>query len=74
MILKPKPRYCLLVIVAAEVGWRKKDLITTLESRRINENKNWHKKRIVKVQSRRKAVKENSEVQKINKELEAYGF
>jgi large subunit ribosomal protein L13Ae len=74
MRLKPKSRYCVLGEVASECGWTKKDLINTLEAKRLDKNRQWHKLRVKKVQSHRKVIKTDPEVQKINKELEAYGF
>ncbi len=74
MRLKPKSRYCILGDVAAECGWTKRDLIQSLEAKRLDKNRNWHKLRVKRVQASRKVNKTDSEVQKINKELEAYGF
>jgi large subunit ribosomal protein L13Ae len=72
--LKPKSRYCILGDVAAECGWTKRDLIQGLEAKRLDRNRTWHAQRVKRVQASRKVVKTDSEVQKINKELEAYGF
>jgi large subunit ribosomal protein L13Ae len=72
--LKTKSRHCALGDIAAGCGWRRKDLITGFEEKRLARNKLWHKDRVKKIQLRRKAVKENGEIQKINKELEAYGY
>ena len=74
MRLKPKSRYCVLGEVASECGWTKKDLINTLEAKRLDKNRQWHKLRVKRVQANRKVNKTDPEVQKINKELEAYGF
>jgi len=74
MRLKPKSRYCVLGDVASECGWTTKDLIQTLEAKRLDRNRTWHKNRVKKIQTVRKANKTDGEIQKINKELEAFGY
>lgn len=74
MRLKPKSRYCVLGDVAAECGWTKRDLIQSLEAKRLDRNRKWHSQRVKRVQASRKVNKTDSEIQKINKELEGYGY
>ena len=74
MRLKPKSRYTILGECATECGWTKKDIISTLEAKRLDKNKTWHKLRVKTVQNSRKVNKTDPEIMKINKELAAYGF
>jgi len=71
--LKVKAKHCSVGEVACECGWTRRDLITSLETRRLAKNKEWHKKRVERVQARRKLNKD-PEIQKINKELEGFGY
>jgi large subunit ribosomal protein L13Ae len=72
--LKPRSRFCQLGEIQKECGWTKGELIDNLESKRVGRNHEWHLRKVKKIQDRNGALKNNADINKINKELQAYGF
>jgi large subunit ribosomal protein L13Ae len=72
--LKPRARYSCVGDVARECGWTKGELIDSLEQKRITKNHKWFTDRKNKATERRKILKNNSEINKVNIELAALGY
>jgi large subunit ribosomal protein L13Ae len=72
--LKPRSRFCMLGDIQKECGWTKGELIDSLEAKRVGRNHEWHLRRVKKIKDRSSAVKNNAELNKINKELQEYGY
>ena len=72
--LKPRARYSNVGEVARECGWTKGDLIDTLEQRRMTKNHKWFTDRKNKTTERRKVLKNNAEINKVNAELATLGY
>lgn len=72
--LAPRARYSVLGNIAKECGWTKNDLLKSIESKRIARNHEWYVKRVENIKKRKAALKSNADVQKVNKELEKYGY
>ena len=72
--LKPRSRFCVLGDIQKECGWTKGDLIDSLEAKRVGRNHEWHLRRVKRNKDRVSALKNNAEVNKINKELQEYGY
>ena len=72
--LKPRSRFCQLGEIQKECGWTKGELIDSLEAKRVGRNHEWHLRRVKRIKDRSGALKNNAEVNKINKELHEYGY
>lgn len=72
--LAPRARYSVLGNVAKECGWIKSELLSEIETKRIARNHEWYVKRVENIKKRKAAIKNNAEVQKVDKELEKYGY
>ena len=72
--LKPRSRFCMLGDVQKECGWTKGELIDSLEAKRVGKNHEWHLRRVKRIKDRSANLKSNAEVNKINKELQEYGY
>ena len=72
--LKPNSRHCLQGDISTECGWNNADLLRGLEVERTKRNSKWHKERTANRTKRADKLKNNAELAKVNKELEAYGF
>lgn len=72
--LAPRARFSVLGNVAKECGWTKSELLSEIEAKRIARNHEWYVKRVEIIKKRKAAIKNNAEVQKIDKELEQYGY
>jgi len=72
--LKPRSRYCNIGDIAKECGWKKGDLIDSLEAKRVSRNHEWHLKRAKRNKDRKTTLKNNGDVKKVNEELQQYGY
>ena len=72
--LQPRAKYSILGNIAKECGWTKQDLIDDLEAKRIGKNHAWYLKKVEKAKKEKEALKGNTELDKVNKELEQYGY
>ena len=72
--LAPRARYSILGNIAKECGWTKSELVKEEETKRVSRNHEWYVKRVENMKKRKAALKSNAEVQKIDKELEKYGY
>jgi large subunit ribosomal protein L13Ae len=66
-------KYCKLGDLSSQVGWGKRDLIDTLETKRKERASAWHKKRIEQANKVRKALN-LKEIDKVRAELATYGY
>lgn len=72
--LKPRARFCCIGEVARECGWTKGDLIDSLEQSRVSKNHKWFSLKKKQTTERRKVLKANAEINKVNQELAAFGY
>lgn len=72
--LTPRCKYTVLGNVAKECGWTKQELIDSLEAKRVGQNHKWYVEKVEKEKKIKEAEKKDAEIQKINKELEGYGY
>ena len=72
--LKPRARFCCIGDVARECGWTKGELIDTLEQKRMSKNHRWFIEKKKATTERRRVLKANAEINKVNQELAAYGY
>lgn len=72
--LKPRARFCCIGEVARECGWTKGDLIDSLEQSRLSKNHKWFSLKKKQTTERRKVLKANAEINKVNQELAAFGY
>jgi len=73
--MRPKSKYCVLGELAAQVGWKKKEVIEKLEEKRKAKAKQWYKYKLKRENLERKARNDpsvqNSEANNI---LKSYGY
>lgn len=72
--LAPRARYCVLGQMLSECGWTKRELLRQEEAKRLTKNHEWYLKKVENEKKAEKTLKSNGEIQKINKELEKYGY
>ncbi len=72
--LKPRSRYCQQGDISTVCGWKSESLLRDLEVKRVAKNKEWHQKKTKCLKDRAAKLKNNDELKKVNKELEAYGY
>ena len=72
--LAPRARFGVLGEVAKECGWTKKELLQEEEAKRLTKNHEWYVKKVENDKKAKATIKSNAEIQKINKELEQYGY
>lgn len=66
-------KFCKLGDLSTQVGWRKQNLINDLEDKRRTRAENWHKQRIAKANTVRKALN-LKEITAVRNELSQYGY
>lgn len=71
--MKSHRKFCVLGDLAQLVGWTKKDLVTSLETKRKTKSSKFWELKQKKQQARVKAGT-SKELQKVNEELAKYGF
>ena len=71
--LRQHRKYTVLADLCSQMGWKKKDLMTSLEQKRKEKSAKFHEMKQKKLVAREKA-NSSKEVQKINTELAKYGF
>lgn len=72
--LKPRSKHCVQGEVLTQCGWNNAELLREMECQRAKRNSAWHKTKTQKFKDRSAKLKNNEELKKVNKELEAYGF
>jgi large subunit ribosomal protein L13Ae len=72
--LKPRARFCNIGDVVTQCGWNNSELLRGLEVQRAGRNSAWHKTKTQRCKDRSAKLKNNEELKKVNKELEAYGY
>lgn len=71
--IKNHRKFCKLGDVCSQVGWKKADLVETLEEKRIQRAKAFYEKKLAKVNAQRES--ENlPPVKALKKQLEAFGY
>ena len=72
--LRPRSKYSVLGNIAKECGWTKQDLISSLESKRLGKNHSWYLKKVENLKKQKEALKNNKDLEEVNKQLAEYGY
>ena len=66
-------KFCKLGDLSSQVGWGKQNLIEQLENKRRERASKWHKTKVEKNNSIRKALNQK-EIDEVRKQLSVYGY
>ena len=72
--LRPRSKYSVLGNIAKECGWTKQDLISSLEAKRLGKNHSWYLKKVENLKKQKEALKNNKDLEEVNKQLAEYGY
>merc|ERR1711998_443081 len=71
--IKSYRRTCLLGDLSSHFGWEKRDIVATLEKKRIEKSSRFHEMKAKKLAARAKQAQDGS-LKKVNEELAKHGF